>query len=286
MRTSPVLISGWPLILTDDDERHTIARVSQASRICAVYNKRASEWWTNDGPQLTPASLARQPLVAYIQHLHAIRKVGDYEVRANAAVASDWKDDYLLNGTRDLNGARAAVGVPGDLITSAADVELAFGFQASRAGPVLSVPQTDASAGEAPPMEPILYLSPDGGLMIRSKPGTYVRLAGQAGVLDGLWHEVSLRRDAAGWEVSLDEISTGRIGELLTGGKPAQYLQLGPAFVEKGTALGPGWIPFAGKLRDVRVKRASADSGTRLVSCNGVCGDSLGGRSIGREPGR
>jgi preprotein translocase subunit Sss1 len=254
IQAGSVLITGWPLILTAEQESQTIVRLGQATNVCAIYNKQLSDWWTNDGPRLTESSLAQQPLVSYVRHLHPIQKIGDYEIRGNQAVLAKWTDDYLLNGIRTIDGSRDSVGIPADLLRSD-DVELLFGFQARRAGPLLSIQRPGAESEEDTiAAEPLVYIAPDGALMIRQRPGSYLRSLLPPNVLDGLWHELSLQREGRGWQMSLDGVSSGRIPEFLGGPAPPRYLQLGPAFIAGCPALEQGWVPFFGRLRDVRVK--------------------------------
>ncbi len=251
--TSPILITGWPLILSDSQQEQMVAKLTGTRRICAVYNKHASEWWTKDDPQLNPSKVAREPLVAYIQTLQAVRKVGDYEIRANPAAQSAWNEDYLSSGERDFSEANTAVGIPNDLLTGEGS-ELRFGFQTTHGGLILSIPaRMTGSSEDLLPMEPIIYISQDGALMIRSKPSGHFSVAKQAGVLDGKWHEFSLRREAGGWMVSIDSAPCGHIDALLTEGSVPRYFQLGPAFVRDGSGIGPGWVQFFGRLSHVRV---------------------------------
>ena len=258
-RTSPVLITGWPLILPNEQQRQSIAKLGRSRSVCAVYNKPASDWWTNDDPELTSSSLAQQPLIEYIHGLNTIRKAGGYEIRGNAGAESLWKDDYMLDGVRDLTGERAAVAIPGDLAASAAD--LSFAFEVNHASLVLSIPRrAEISDEDVAPMEPVVSISAEGRLMIRARAGSYVALPGRASLFDGRWHELSLRRDTAGWVVVLDGSASGRIGELLSAGKPVRYLQLGPAFVGEGPGVAGGWAQFFGKIRDVRLKAVSSNS--------------------------
>jgi hypothetical protein len=254
MRKSPVLITGWPLILTSEQERAITAKLSHAPSICAVYSKRLSDWWTNDSRRLTNFNLAQQPLVSYIRDLHHVQEVGDYEIRVNDASLDKWVDDYVLNGVRDINGTRDAVGIPADLL-SRADAEVTFGFQARSAGPLISVQQRGTQSEEdLTATEPLTYIARDGVLMIRKTPGTYSRsLSGS--VLDGLWHEIILQREQQGWQISLDGRSIGQTAEFLADPDQPKYLQLGPTWVESSSSLGQGWVSFFGKLRDVRVSR-------------------------------
>ena len=266
MRTSPVLITGWPLILTRGQEQQTVAKVSQAARVCAIYNQPASEWWTHDDPQLTESGLAQQPLVAYIRKLQPIRKVGNYEVRANDAVAARWKEDYLLNGVRAISGGRAAVGVPSELLASSANAELVFEFQADRSGPLLSVQQPGQGSIEASATEPVVYVMPDGELTVRREGGSYGPLAPRARVLDVRWHELILRHANGNWAVSLDGGPADKIPDLPIGPNSARYLQLGPAFIADSAVTARGWAPFFGKLRDVRVRRDNAVTEAHIAS--------------------
>jgi hypothetical protein len=211
--------------------------------------------------------LAREPLVEYIHDLKPIRKAGGYEISGNAAVASLWKDDYLLNGVRNFAGNNAAIGVPRELISARAGVNLTFGFQTSHGGLILSIPErTEASDEEVVPMEPIIRISSEGYLIAGSKLGGYAPLTGNAGVFDGRWHELSLQKDVVGWVVSLDGIACRHIPELFTPERPARYLQLGGAFVGTGSGAGQGWVQFAGKLRDVRIRPAGTGSELQLGS--------------------
>src|SRR4029077_2010389 len=126
--------------------------------VCAIYNKQLSDWWTNDGPRLTESSLAQQPLVSYVRHLHPIQKIGNYEIRVNQAVLAKWTDDYLLNGIRTIDGSRDSVGIQADLLRSDA-ADLLFGFQARAAGPLLPVQRPGAEPEEDPTaVEPLVYI--------------------------------------------------------------------------------------------------------------------------------
>lgn len=258
LHVSPVLVSSWPLHLTSDEQREVIAQVSRSTKVCAVYNQAASEWWTRDGPLITPSSLAQEPLVAYIQGLRGIRTVGNYAIRGNTPVEALWKDDYLLNGVRDFDGTGAAVGVPGELLTSNAGAEFTFGFRANGPGLVLSIPQKAITSDEETvPMEPIIYVSQDGRVVIRSTDGSYLPAGGPDILANRLWHEMSLRREQAGWAVWLDAQPLGHTGDLLTEAKPPRYLQLGPAFVGDTFIGRHGWMQFFGALRNVRMGRKS-----------------------------
>lgn len=252
MRRSPVLISGWPLILTTAQEQETIGRVIPSRRVCAIYNRAASEWWTRDDPQLTPARLSGQPLVAYIGQLEPVRQVGDYEVRANRVVAADWKDDYLLNEVRVMNGNRAAIGVPKDLLGHR-DAELRFEFQATRNGLLVSLEQSGQDPSEHPDAtEPIIYIARDGCLRVHHTDGSFQSLAPRRSVFDEHWHELVVRHFAQVWSVALDGGPAESIAELFPANR-SPYLQLGPAFIEGCSNAGCGWTPFFGKIRDVRV---------------------------------
>ena len=199
--------------------------------------------------------------MSYIHNLGEIRRAGDYEIRANDAAASEWRDDYLLNGIRTINGSRDAVGIPADLLTQGPDAELRFGFQVSRAGPLLSVQQPGSdSDDEVLAAEPVAYVARNGVLMMREKKAPYV-LVKQAAVLDGRWHELSLRRAKDSWRISVDGIPEGRVSGLFTGSKPSGYLQVGPAYLVNSSNLGSGWVRFFGKLRDVRVGRVRSNLG-------------------------
>ena len=256
VRGTPFLITGWPLILTDGQERETIAKLRKATSVCAIYSKRLSDWWTLDGPQLTASTLARQPLVAYIRDLSPIQEVGDYEIRGNAAALGKWNVDYLLNGIRKIDGSRDAVGIPAGLLSST-DFKLIFEFQADQAGPLLSVQQSGAKSDEDTiATEPVTYIAQNGVLMIRKTAGAYSSSL-SASVLDGLWHEISVQRDPQGWRMFLDGHPVGRTPELLTGADQPRYLQLGPAFGIVGSPLGQGWSSFFGQIRNVRVTKSA-----------------------------
>lgn len=246
---SPVLISGWPLILSDEQERAEIAKLSDRSGVCAVYNKTASDWWTNDGPELTPAGLSRQPLVAYIRQLQPVRKVGDYEIRALPAAVANWGDDYLLHGERTIEGGRNSIAVPAELLAPGMSAELRFAFQAYGSGPLLSVRPPDVSA----PTSALSYIGPKGQLMIAAGNGKYAptRIANE---LDGRWHEVLLRRQGkTGWEVSIDGANMSRIpGSAEFSALEPGVVQIGAAVPDDGLKVGIAHS-FRGRLRDVRL---------------------------------
>jgi hypothetical protein len=200
--------------------------------------------------------LSSQPLVSYIQDLQSIRKVGDYEIRGDAAVAANWGDDYVLNGERDIPGGRNGVGVPSDLFSDRAAAELDFGFQADRPGPLLSIQLLGKEPSDS--TAPLAYIAESGTVMVAG--GIYGSLGNGPNLLDGKWHELSLRRqDGAGWEVSVDGAAVGRLPEFLASSKARQVLQVGPALQRLGNRL-DAWRSFYGKLRDVRVRTAAGAS--------------------------
>jgi hypothetical protein len=82
---------------------------------------------------------------------------------------------------------------------------------------------------ELRPAEPLVYIARNGVLTMREKQATYVPLVKQATVLDGRWHELSLRRAKGSWEISVDGGPAGRVSGLFTGSEPPRYLQVGPA---------------------------------------------------------
>ncbi len=255
-RRSPLLLTDWPITMPEDRQRKAVAKLDRSSRICAAYDKKLSDWWTDSLSQSTRAELANLSLVAYVQQLAPIRKVGDYEIRGNPAVQAIWKDDFLLDGVRDVDGKRSAVGVPVDLLSSA-NAELVFGFEAAGSGPLVSVQQRNTNSDEQTYItEPLAYISRTGSLVVRGEAMVRAKLAPQASVIDGRWHEFALRHDYDGWTVSLDGLERGRLAEFLTAANTPRYLQVGPTFVENCLDLGRGWKSFPGSLRDVRVRNS------------------------------
>ena len=269
IRRSPILLVDWQITMPEDRQRQAVAKLDHGSKICAVNNQRLSDWWIETLPANTRARLAIQPLVSYIQQLSSVRKAGDYEIRANEAARAAWKDDYVLNGVREVAGTRNALGVPVELLTDEAHPELVFDFESWSAGPLISIQQPDAEQGDqAFATEPLAYISRAGTLVIRAQRGIFVPLPAHVKVTDGQWHELSFRHEQESWRVSLDGVALGHAGEFTTGKNSPRYLQLGPAFIENCPDLGKGWVPFYGKLREVRVRRAGnidrlAQLGTR-----------------------
>jgi hypothetical protein len=258
MRRSPMLLVDWPITMPSDRQQQAARRLDGAARVCGVYSKRLSDWWTKRLPQDAHAKLAQLPLVSYIQQLSPIRTVGDYEIRGNAAVRESWKDDYLLDGERDLDGNRSAVGVPTSLLRAAIDSELTFGFEVGSTGPLLSAQKTRTDSDDEPfATEPLVYISRDGTLMIRASAGVFV--PSRARVADAQWHELSLRRRQNGWAISVDGAELGLIADFMTADKGPRYLQVGPAYVENCAELGKGWKSFRGKVRDVRARRVESE---------------------------
>ncbi len=258
MRRSPMLLVDWPITMPSDRQQEAARRLDGAARVCGVYSQRLSDWWTDRLPPDVHARLAELPLVSYIQQLSPIRKVGDYEIRGNAAVRQNWNDDYLLDGVRDLDGNRSAVGIPTSLLNAAIDSELTFGFEVGGAGPLLSAQKTRTVSDDEPfATEPLVYVSRDGTLMIRASAGVYV--ASRARVADAQWHELSLRRRQNGWAISVDGTERGSIADFTAGDKGPRYLQVGPAYVENCAELGKGWKSFRGKVRDVRARGAESE---------------------------
>jgi hypothetical protein len=259
IRKSPVLPVDWPLTLPNDQQLQVVDKLNRTSRTCAVYNQKLLDWWTKDAPGITPANVAKEPLVAYIRSLRAIRKIGDYEIRATEPVAAAWSDDYLLNGVRDINGTRAAIGVPTDLLPPGSPTELTFGFQANRSGPLISIEQPGAgSDDEVTPTERLVYIEENGRLVLRTKPGAYLVTPQATRVLDGQWHELSLRRERNDWLVLLDGVPVGEACGSFTQENPSRYMQLGPANTTNCPGHRSGWSQFFGKLREVRVRRVES----------------------------
>jgi len=266
IRRSPILLVDWQITMPEDRQRQAVAKLEHGSKICAVNNQRLSDWWTETLPANTRAKLAMQPLVSYIQHLSPVRKAGGYEIRANAVARAAWQDDYVLNGVRDMAGKRNALGLPVELLTEGAQQELVFDFESWGAGPLVSVQQPGGEQdGQGFSTEPLAYISSVGALVIRAQRGTFVSLPAHVSLTNGQWHELSFRHDQQNWRVSLDGVALGNAGEFTTGKDAPRYLQLGPAFIENCPGLGPGWVPFYGKLREVRVRRAGAQSISRKL---------------------
>jgi hypothetical protein len=254
-----VLLVDWPLTLPDNQQLRVVEKLDRTSRTCAVYNQKLLDWWTRDAPAVTPAKLAKEPLATYIRSLRPIRKIGAYEIKATESVAAAWSDDYLLNGVRDINGTRAAIGVPTDLLPPGTPTELTFGFQATRGGPLVSIEQPGAgSDDEVTPTERLVYIEEDGRLVLRTKPAAYVVTQRATRVLDGQWHEMSLRRERNDWLVLLDGFPVGEARGSFAQENPSRYLQLGPAYTTNCPGQRSGWSRFFGKLREVRVRRVSS----------------------------
>jgi hypothetical protein len=223
-RQSPLLPCAWPSVLSVDEQTIIVSRLKRSPRTCAVYNKQTADWWTDDTPGLTRASVAQEPLVAYIRGLQLIGEAGGYQVRGTEAVRSIWTEDYVLAGERQFDGGHDAVGIPAELLRDAG-VTVSFDFEASKPGPLLSVQLPGSEA-----TQPLLYIGLDGALIIDKTHGPLVA--------DRRWHHVELQRGENVWTVTLDGERLGDIRSFLTGREPPKYLQLGPD----------------GRLRDVKVK--------------------------------
>jgi hypothetical protein len=210
--------------LSVDEQTIIVSRLKRSPRTCAVYNKQTADWWTDDTPGLTRASVAEEPLVAYIRGLQLIGEAGGYQVRGTDAVRSIWTEDYVLAGERRFDGGHDAVGIPAELLLDAG-VTVSFDFEASKPGPLLSVQLPGSEA-----TQPLLHIGFDGALIFDKTHGPLVA--------DRRWHHVELLR-REGWTVLLDGERLAAINDFLTGPDRPKYLQLGPD----------------GRLRDVTVKR-------------------------------
>ncbi len=253
LRNSPRLLVDWPITMPVDRQLQAASRLKEAARICAVYSRRLSNWWTQRLPLEAQGRVAELPLVSYIQQLSPIRKVGDYEIRGNAAVSREWTDDYLLNGIREMEGSHGAVGVPMSLLNDGLHSRLTFRFQMQASGPLVSVQARPLSKDDRPiTSNPLLYVSGSHALMIRTGEGVYHGT--QAGVADGQWHELELGRSSGRWAVSVDGQWQGFLDDFVKANKRPRYLEIGSSYVEKCPELGQGWRSFHGKLQDVRVR--------------------------------
>ena len=251
---SPVLLVDWPFTMPGDRQQRAADGLAGAGRVCGVYSKRLSDWWTDELPSSAKAQLPALPLVSYLHRLDSIRVVGDYEIRGNQTVKETWTADLLLDGERNLENNRSAVGVPASLLVQIPSPVLIFDFETHAAGPLVSVQShgRGTDSDEQPfATEALAYINDDGRLSLRTDAGVYV--AGPAKISDGRWHELQLRRESSRWIVSVDGIAQGSLDEFLSAAGLPHYLQLGPAYLENCPELGHGWHSFEGKLRDVRV---------------------------------
>ena len=109
-----------------------------------------------------------------------------------------------------------------------ANRELVFDFQATGAGPLISIQQPHAGSADRPLLtEPLAYISPGGAIVIRARPRGLCSVALAGRRADGVWHQVSFGRDEGDWAISVDGVEQGHLGGFMTVGSSSRFSSWG-----------------------------------------------------------
>ena len=232
---------AWMILMSDAEQRATVARLAASPRPCAVSNPGGFMW--------TATSLKGQPLYDYIMALTPVATAGGCELRTTEALAATWGLTYLQTGTRTYTGTDIYP-VP---VQSADAPTIRFWFRSTARGGTLVGVQSTSTPPE-PPMQwcPTIYIGRDGRLRAGLSAGTMAPITTADRVDDGQWHHLVFVRKPERQQLYVDGVLAGEV--------PApppphwiSFMQLGNGFTARWPESNGGWFPFQGEMRDVAV---------------------------------